>query len=106
MFETFYAKDGNERVGFIFDDESVIEVDNISESPSNSFDVRTEDLLLHATKAVASWHTHPNGSSNLSPLDYDAFKAWPDMKHYIVGNDGVSCYIVDPVTKKVLKDAS
>jgi proteasome lid subunit RPN8/RPN11 len=91
-----YVEDAPERVGFVLPDGSLIEVPNVSGDPYNSFDVSAESLLQHAGygSAIGAWHTHPNASSNLSVDDYEGFLNWPKMTHYIVGNDGVSAYII------------
>lgn len=84
-----------EHVGFVLEGGKVIEVENIAEDKSNGFDVSGEDIIKYADKAVASWHTHPGKSSNLSALDYETFLAWPNMDHYIIGNDGITKYVVE-----------
>lgn len=85
----------NERVGFIVNDE-IVEVDNISQDPQNSFLVGAEDVLRYEEIATATWHTHPNEDANLSVGDYETFQNFPDMTHFIVGRDGVRVYeIVD-----------
>lgn len=84
-----------ERVGFILADEKVVEVQNVCSEPKDGFDVAPEDLLLYVDDAVASWHTHPNNSSNLSVRDFETFLFYPHMRHYIVGVDGVSEFYVE-----------
>jgi proteasome lid subunit RPN8/RPN11 len=87
----------DERVGFILPDGTIIEVQNISDEPEKSFDVRGEDLILYITEkqAIATWHTHPNTPSNLSVGDYQTFLAYPKQRHFISGSDGLSEFYVE-----------
>lgn len=87
----YYSHTGDERVGFIQDGE-IIEVKNMSGTPENTFQVSPEDLILYGDTAEASWHTHPSFSCNLSPEDYIAITNWPDLRHYIIGNNGIKCF--------------
>lgn len=83
-----------EHVGFILPHGKVIEVKNVSDNPEGSFDVLGEDIIKYENEAVATWHTHPNGTSNLSAGDMETFLNWPDLDHYIVGTDGLTKYTV------------
>lgn len=83
-----------EHVGFVLPHGKVVEVENISDEPSKSFDVSGADILKYEADAVGTWHTHPASSANLSAGDMETFLSWPDMVHYIVGNDGIRKYIV------------
>jgi proteasome lid subunit RPN8/RPN11 len=49
---------------------------------------------LDDENVVATFHTHPNKSSNLSKEDYDAFVNWEKLLHFIIGKDKISCYKV------------
>lgn len=88
----FYASEGPERGGFVLPDGSIVEVENDAPSPNDGFDVCPEDLITFGERAVASWHTHPNASANLSVLDNSAFLCWPKLRHFIIGNDGIKAY--------------
>lgn len=90
----FYSSEGNERLGFILHDGSVVEVKNLCNEPGRGGIVDPTFLVENEDRLAASFHTHPGASSNLSGDDYQAFKNWPDLKHYIVGNDGVRCFVV------------
>ena len=92
--ESFYSTVGNERVGFVTLGGEVVEVANISETPEEAFFVSAEDLIEYEDNSVATFHTHPNLTSNLSAEDHIAFRMWPDKKHFIIGSDGVRCYSV------------
>ena len=56
-----WAPVGSERVGFILEDGELVEVENVCPEPEEGFEVRGEDLVEYAERAVASWHTHPGG---------------------------------------------
>jgi proteasome lid subunit RPN8/RPN11 len=99
----FYTQHGNERVGFILGTGEIIEVQNVSASPRDSFVVRPEDILRYEDKISATFHTHPDTTSNLSDEDFQAFKDWPEFRHLIIGIDGVSCYHV-AASGVVIKD--
>lgn len=83
-----------ERVGLILRDGTNIELDNICASPNEGFEVRGADLLRYLNDATATWHTHPDETSNLSHGDYSSFLNLPDLLHHIVGTDGVTTYAV------------
>jgi proteasome lid subunit RPN8/RPN11 len=83
-----------EHVGFILPHGKLVEVENTSANPAESFDVSGEDIIKYEQTAVASWHTHPGDNSNLSVGDMETFLNWPEWDHYIVGNDGITKYIV------------
>lgn len=101
QLQTKYAAEGNERIGFILSDESVVECVNAHDDPEFGASYRSADLFDFVynedteIRAIATWHTHPNVSSNLTGEDYAAFKSHPHLAHYIVGNDGVSKYTVE-----------
>ena len=99
----FYTPGGNERVGFILGTGVIVEVQNVSTSPRDSFAVRPEDMIFYEDKIVATFHTHPDTTSNLSDDDFKAFKDWPEFRHLIIGSDGVSCYYV-AASGAVIKD--
>jgi proteasome lid subunit RPN8/RPN11 len=87
-------KGENERVGFVLDDNSIVELENICSDPINGFEVKGDDLLAYEDRVVATWHTHPSASSNPSIGDFQSFMAYPDWRHYILGHDGISVYRV------------
>lgn len=89
-----YSDDGEERGGYINKKGEFIEVVNNHETPMSNFMFGFEDLDILAEDGIATVHTHPNGTSNLSKDDYDSFLNWWELEHIIVGNDGVSCYKV------------
>lgn len=93
----FYSETGNERVGFILKNNHIREVPNIADDPENAFMLLSEDIqeYLLSGKAVATFHTHPGASANLSVSDYIGFQNYPDVDHYVVGKDGVRKYEVE-----------
>lgn len=91
----FYQPEGAERVGFILKDSKVIECVNIALDSEYVFMIQSQDIFLAVTQGVASWHTHPGRPSQFSPEDALAFANYPDMVHYILGDDGVSAYKVE-----------
>jgi proteasome lid subunit RPN8/RPN11 len=93
----YYSDEGKERVGFITKKGNIAEVENICNDPENGFVVSTEDIINYAEdkESIATWHTHPNQSCNLSGEDSKMFYQWPDMFHIIIGKDGLNVYTVD-----------
>jgi proteasome lid subunit RPN8/RPN11 len=91
-----YYPGSKERVGYVLSTGRVVEVPNISGDPENAFDVSGADVRKYAIDgaAIATWHTHPGKSANLSVDDYPAFRNFPNLKHYVIGSDGVRCYVV------------
>jgi len=83
-----------ERVGFVLTSGEIVEVTNVCTNPAEGFDVSAEDIIKYEGQVVSTWHTHPNATSNLSLGDYTTFMAWEDCDHYIVGNNGVSRFVV------------
>lgn len=82
---------GAERCGVIKENLDVLEVTNRSENPEYTF---AFDVEVLDDGPVATWHTHPSTSANLSIEDYRFFQSWPEMLHFIVGHDEVRCYQV------------
>lgn len=91
---SFYEDTGIERVGFILDNDTIVEVANICVDSENGFEVRGDDLLRYEDYIKASWHTHPGESSNLSTGDLQSFLNYPNWLHHIIGSDGVATYVV------------
>lgn len=96
-----YSDEGIERIGFILEDNSVVELVNAHDDPEAGAQFLSEELFAYLydpdrdQEVVATWHTHPNQSSNLSGEDYTAFLNYPELDHYIIGNNGVSSYYVE-----------
>lgn len=94
-----YNEDGPERLGFVLTRGRVVELVNAHDDPEFGAQFFSEDLFeyLYSGKheTVATWHTHPSKTSNLSGEDYVAFRNHPQIKHYVIGNDGVTEYYID-----------
>ena len=101
ILNEFYADSGPERVGFVVGSK-IVEVRNTSNNPEETFVVSTSDILTYGDIADATWHTHPNQSSNLSDEDYTLMRNYPNMSHFIIGNDGVTEYKYDKKLKAVM----
>ena len=88
-----YSAKGQERVGFLLS-KGLKEVTNIADDPENGFDVDPSDIIEYTSQedCIATWHTHPDASANLSGEDFHTFKTWSDLFHLIVGKDGIKCY--------------
>lgn len=89
-----YDADGEERCGFLLQDGSIVEVKNMSTEPKDSYVIDVAEILKYEDRIKATWHTHPGLTSNLSGEDYKGFLNYPEYLHYIVGEDGVSCFSV------------
>lgn len=83
-----------EHCGFVLRDGSVVEVLNMHESPQDGFRISPEDILKHEATIIATWHTHPHTSGNLSVEDYRCFLNWPEWFHYICDRSKLHCYYV------------
>jgi hypothetical protein len=75
-------------------DLTLIEVENKAKDPTDGFEVSASDLFSYGLTADATWHTHPGKTASMSLRDDLAFRAWPELTHYIIGSDGIRCYVV------------
>ena len=80
-----------ERCGLVDVNLELVEVKNQSKNPEFTFAFLFEDL---DNDSVATWHSHPKTSANLSIDDLRFFQSWPEKIHFIVGSDEVRCYQV------------
>lgn len=83
-----------ERCGFILFGGVIIELPNVHPEPINGFEIDPKAILRYIDQIEGIWHTHPKGSSTLSGEDKLCMEQWPQLDHYIVGEDGVSVYKV------------
>lgn len=83
-----------EKVGFVLKNGDIVELANICDNPVEGFVIKADDMLKYEDQVVATWHTHPKASANLSVGDYLSFRNYPKLRHYIVGTDGVFEYAV------------
>lgn len=87
--------DVNERCGLVLSDGTIVEIVNIAEKPEDSYEMDPLGVIPFLSMAEATWHTHPNGTNILSGADYEGFKRWPDLRHHVIGKEGVRSYYVD-----------
>lgn len=87
--------DTEERCGIVLVDGTAVQLPNVHQNPERGFMIRVEELIKHGDELAGTWHTHPGGTSVLSQDDYQGFRQWPSLTHYIVGADGVRAYRVD-----------
>jgi proteasome lid subunit RPN8/RPN11 len=95
LLKLFDPEDLSEKCGLILTDKSIIPSSNLHDSPQDGFVVDPQDLIRYEDQLWGTWHTHPNGSSNLSREDYAGFLQWPELHHFIIGVDGVRCFVVE-----------
>lgn len=95
-----------ERVGLVLNTGELVELPNISAEPENSFLVPAASILPYLEAAVATFHTHPTGTVDPSPMDMHGFALWPDLKHWIVAPAGERCYGVTETGALVVEEAA
>lgn len=84
-----------ERGGFVRTDGTLVESENQSDTPLEGISFAlTPELLAILPDVVATWHTHPGASANLSVGDSDTFTSWPNLAHAIVGETETRWYAV------------
>lgn len=82
-----------ERGGFVLRDGTVVELANTAEDPKNNFrPADTELLEVIDLDIAAMWHTHPEGTANLSVEDWNAFLSWPEIQFIIAAPGEVRFY--------------
>lgn len=88
--------EGPERGGFITQTGEIVELTNIADDPNEGFYPDIDLVALsHLDTAIATWHSHPGASANLSVEDWHTFVNYPDLSHAIIGTDGVRWYRVE-----------
>lgn len=63
-----------ETCGFVLADGGVVAVDNVAGDRRRGFEIRPRDFARYEG-ATAIWHSHPDGSSQFSPMDVRGCKA-------------------------------
>lgn len=96
--------DTKERCGIVLSDGEVIEFENRHAEPEKGYCISAADHGQYEDVLVATWHTHPAQTANLSQEDYNGFLQWPHLRHYIIGIDGVRIFVV--VDGMVIEDTS
>lgn len=89
-----YYSGEEERCGFVIDG-AIFELPNVHPEPKMGFEIDPRDIIRYVTQIDAIWHTHPGSSSVLSGEDKRYMKMWPDVFHWVIGEDGMSKYKVE-----------
>jgi len=97
-----YEATGPEKVGFIIKNK-VVEVENKHPLSIDYFEISFEENEANLAKVSAIWHTQPGRTSQLSYEDYLGFLNFPELKHIVIGYDGLRVYKVED--GQVLKDS-
>ena len=96
MLETILnPSDTKERCGLVLSDGGIVEIDNVSENPEDSYIMDPVAVLAFLPNTVGTWHTHPKSNNVLSGDDHRNFRLWPDLVHYILSPEGVRKYRVE-----------
>lgn len=85
-----FDPDGDELCGVVMKDGTVKVLPNLHPEPRDNFAM--DASVLDDPEVVATWHTHPRTSPNLTVADYRAFRQFPRLRHYIVGAAELWCY--------------
>ena len=93
LFE-FYSDEGPERCGFILKDGEIVELENCNPDPMQGFEIDSQDILAYLPHLSGVWHTHPGSTSVLSGEDQGYMLIWPDLEHFVIGQDGVRKYVI------------
>lgn len=80
-----------ELCGYIAEDGSLVELDNLSLSPENNISFNIGSV---PEDAIGLWHSHPSNDVNLSVEDYINFLHFPDYIHRIYSKDSYAEYYV------------
>jgi len=78
--------------GIILRDFTLVPLQNHSSTPELNFIMKWEDYEPYRDQIIATWHTHPHESANLSVADYLMFKSNPEWRHFIVARDIIWAY--------------
>jgi proteasome lid subunit RPN8/RPN11 len=81
---------GEELCGVIMRDGTIKVLENVHPEPRDNFAM--DATTLGDPEVVATWHTHPRSSPNLTVADFRAFRQFPRLRHYIVGLSEIWCY--------------
>lgn len=92
--QMIFARMPEEACGLILDDGSVIELENLSDSPENSFRISREEIvsvLFELDRPVSLpdvtlWHSHPNGGVGPSRVDMQQKTLFP--QHLVLAVSG------------------
>lgn len=77
---------GEERCGVVRRDGTIWQIANIHREPQRGFIMEPKSFLTEVEEgASATWHTHPGHDPALSEDDMEGFRAWPNLRHHIIG---------------------
>lgn len=82
--------EGDEVCGVILKDGTVEVRQNLHHDPRDNFAMDCSDF--DDLNIVATFHTHPRSSPNLTVADYRAFRSFPRLRHYIASQTEIWCY--------------
>lgn len=95
MLDFYKEEDKEERCGFILNDGTILEVQNIHPEPESGFEIDPQETLRYINELAGVWHTHPKAPSVLSGDDKLYMEQWPQLSHYVIGNDGMREYRIE-----------
>lgn len=95
LHKLFDSEEPQEKCGLILRDGTVIPVKNMHVDPEAGFIIDPQELIRYEEQLWGTWHTHPKTGANLSQADYIGYLQWPTLHHFILGLDGVRCFIVE-----------
>lgn len=73
-----------EACGFVFDDDSIVEIRNVATNPHVTFkmDLQQANQAIAGKTIAAIWHTHPQGLAYPSRLDLEAIRNGAIRAHW------------------------
>ena len=92
LLSNYDKNEPQEKCGLILLDGTIIEVENVHPEPERGFKIPAAKLAEYDDDLYGTWHTHPRDTANLSEEDYKGFSQWADLRHFIIGIDGVRCF--------------
>lgn len=95
LFEQYQDDNDEELCGFILEDGQIVPLENQCGDKPRGFEIDPEDTLRYIDQLAGIWHTHPGAAAVLSGEDKLCMEQWPDVVHYIIGNDGIRKYVVE-----------
>ena len=91
-----------ERCGLVQRSGRIVEIENTHPNPEKGFVIPAREMIRLEKSVIATWHTHPVGPAFLSEEDYNGFRQWPELRHYVVSPSGVTAYeVVDGLVLEV-----
>lgn len=91
----FYDDEETEEMcGFVLKNRRVVQLKNVHPEPTQGFEIDPADTMRYMDRLKGIWHTHPKADAVFSGEDKLCMEQWPDLAHYVVGQDGVRKYIV------------